>query len=57
MEILQKEWKVQYEISGRQALYESNPDTVTVCRKQGASEPEKIQYIKHLHCQLEAATD
>ena len=24
-----------------------------VCRKRGASEQEKIQYIKYLHCQLE----
>ena len=27
---------------------------MTVCRKQGASEQEKIQYIKYLHCQLRA---
>ena len=34
-----------------QAVYKSNPGTVTVCRKRGASGQEKIQYIKYLHCQ------
>ena len=32
--------------SGRQAVYKSNPGTVIVCRKRGASGQEKIQYIK-----------
>ena len=52
MEILQKEGKVEYSISGRQAVYKSNPGTVIVCRNRGASEQEKIQYIKHLHFQF-----
>ena len=34
MEILQKEGKVYYKISGRQAVYKSNPGTVTVCRNR-----------------------
>ena len=43
---------LKYQISGRNAVYKSNTGTVTVCRKQGASGQEKIQYIKYLHCQL-----
>ena len=38
-------------LSARRAVYKSNPGTVTVCRKRGASEQEKIQYIKYVHCQ------
>ena len=51
MEILQKEQKVEYQISGRQAVYKSNPGTATVCRKRGAAEQEKVQHIKSLHDQ------
>ena len=41
MEILQKEGKAKYSISGRQAVYKSNPGTAIVCRKRGPSGQEK----------------
>ena len=43
--------EIEYKISGRQAVYKSNPGNMTVCRKREASGQGKIQYIKYLHCQ------
>ena len=46
VEIPQKEGKFWNSISGRQAMYKSNPGTLILCRKWGASGQEKVQYIK-----------
>ena len=56
MEILTERGESLILISGREAVYKSNPGTVIVCRKWGASEKEKIQYIKYLHCQVHQAS-
>ena len=37
--------------------HKSNPGTVTVCCKRGASGQEKTQYIKYLHSQKKAGPE